>query len=671
MDHFNATIKDGKLIKTRRGLQVSRQRFNGLSFVNASPHDPCGSGSSTVPEATGSPSPRREIKFVEEGTGAGNEAPEIHRRDVETPELSDASQGSRRRRRAARRERSPVISRAGTPPQPSATPLEEQRFQIEDPGLYQNILRTDPNLDSLAMDTPADDLPEPDPCSFEDNWALFERQFDHTLRCLYPFEDILTYNPVRTGEFYTMVTGDGAAVHCVRMCGSISEAIISSEPRPDCVAYHISKICAMLNQKLNQAQGADAATMHCIATLAWTGCYVGRLDHWQLHMSGLRKVLDLNGGLSGLPPWLLAEIYTADLKGATALALSPCLPFVRSYDPSPVSDVVSLDVRKQTSVSLSALLSQLHIDPEIIASLISLSILTSAVRLAYQYVGTVAFEPHAFTEEWQAIMHALLAQPVPLRAEEPDPGASNPYSTQISSPFPTDTPASPVGRYARNHRLLASIPILPSTALGPGGHFEPALRVAALLCLKELLPDWPRNLGGYSVLLGLLRQHLAEIIRRHGSSGDGGETNPLAGRATAVTTQPQLSLDTTSNIDPRLTVAGKASPPSPSSPNRRAVKAVAIFLCLVGDRLSQIGDANERRLSEDERYPRDVYHDCLTDVAGLVDEGDVDALGEEELILVRLFHLGTVFGHRNGEGDENENAWDWSEALRHIIAGRQ
>jgi hypothetical protein len=99
------------------------------------------------------------------------------------------------------------------------------------------------------------------------------------------------------------------------------------------------------------------------------------------------------------------------------------------------------------------------------------------------------------------------------------------------------------------------------------------------------------------------------------------------------------------------------------------VKAVAIFLCLIGDRLSQIGDANERRLSEDERYPRDVYHDCLTNVAGLVGEGDVDALGEEDLILVRLFHLETVLGNWNREGDEV--AWDWREALRQIIAGRQ
>jgi hypothetical protein len=37
--------------------------------------------------------------------------------------------------------------------------------------------------------------------------------------------------------------------------------------------------------------------------------YAGRLDHWHLHMSGLKKVLDLNGGMTGLPPWLLAEMY--------------------------------------------------------------------------------------------------------------------------------------------------------------------------------------------------------------------------------------------------------------------------------------------------------------------------------------------------------------------------
>ncbi|KAK4240004.1 hypothetical protein C8A03DRAFT_31935 [Achaetomium macrosporum] len=663
MDHFNATIKDGKLIKTRRGLQVSRQRFNGLSFVNASPHHPSGSGPSTVPEATWSS--QREIRFVEEGTESGKETSEVHRRDVDTLELSDTSQGSRRRRRAPRRGKPPAVSRAETPAQPSPTPLEERGFQLEHRGINQGILQLDPDLDSLGLDAPADAVPEPDFFSSEENWALFERHFDHTPRCLYPFEDILAYNPVRASDFYTMVTGDAAAMHCVRMCGDITEAIISSEPKPDCLSYHISKICAILNQKLNQDQAADAATMHCIATLAWTGCYVGRLDHWLLHMSGLRKVLDLNGGMTGLPPWLLAEIHTADLKGAAALASSPFLPFVRSYEPNPIPDVVPLHMRERTSESLRALLNQLHIDPEVIASLLSLSVFASAVRLAHQYAGTVAFEPHPFTEEWQAIMHALLSQPGPLRAKESDSGAGSSFSAQVSSTSHTDGPASPVRRYMRNHRLLSSIPVISSTPLGPGGHFEPALRIAALLFLKELLPDSPRNLGGYGVLLSLFRQHLAEIIRCFGSGGDGGETHPLASRATIITTRAKPSLS--ANVDPRLTADDASSPPP--SPAPRSIKAVTIFLCLIGDQLSQIGDTNERRLGEEERYPRAVYRESLRKVAGLTDERGVDALGEEDLILVRLFHLEMVFGNRNREGDES--AWDWREALRQIIADGQ
>ncbi len=290
MDHFNATIKDGKLVKTRRGLQVSRQKFNGLSFVNASPQDGPGSGPSGV---AGPSSGQHEIRFVEEGSEPLNEG--VNRRDAEHQEASDASQGARRRRRTARRGKSPAASLATTPsrPSPSTTPFEERAFRLGQPAANPHTRRPSSNLSSPSAGTP-----EPDSPLRDEEWALFERYFDYTPRSIYPYEDILTYNPVRGPDFHKMITGDVAAMHCVLMCGSITEGV-ESQTEPIDLAHHISTICAILNRKLSQHQTAEPVTLHCIAKLARVGVCVD---------------LPLSGGMTAA--WLTPASISATLAAS-------------------------------------------------------------------------------------------------------------------------------------------------------------------------------------------------------------------------------------------------------------------------------------------------------------------------------------------------------------------
>lgn len=67
-----------------------------------------------------------------------------------------------------------------------------------------------------------------------------------------------------------------------------------------------------------------------------------------------------------------------------------------------------------------------------------------------------------------------------------------------------------VEKYMAIHRLHKDAHVIPA----PGTHdMEAALRIAGLLYIKELFPDWPRNLDGYAVLLALLRYHLEAIMR--------------------------------------------------------------------------------------------------------------------------------------------------------------
>jgi hypothetical protein len=132
------------------------------------------------------------------------------------------------------------------------------------------MLHIDPALDGSVIGTMGDAASDPESPLSEEDQALFSRYFDCTPRNMYPDERILAYNPSRGADFYSMVTGDRAAQHCVLMCGSIAVAL-ETRTEPKDLAYHISKICAILNRKLNQQSAVDAVTLHCIAKLACVG----------------------------------------------------------------------------------------------------------------------------------------------------------------------------------------------------------------------------------------------------------------------------------------------------------------------------------------------------------------------------------------------------------------
>lgn len=327
------------------------------------------------------------------------------------------------------------------------------------------------------------------------------------------------------------------------------------------------------------------------------------------------------------------QIDRADLRGAVALVSSPYLSCTRQYNP--VSDIVPPEVREETSASMSALLSPLHIHPLVIESLVSLSNFTSAIRLARRSPSTVTFDPHVFTEEWQALTRALLTHPGPLRDSS---SSFNPFSTSLSNP----------GSYISNHRLLPSVPITPAQPPEDGGDggrnnpLEPALRLAALLQLKELLPDWPRNLGGYAVLLSLLRQHLHTLTVQH-------DPPP---HPSSPSTTPNATSNTHHN--PLLLL----NPP-------------LLYLTLVGALASRTADTNEGRVAEGERYPRDVFRACLSRVRGVEDGAGVERLTRGDLEMVRLLGVGGVFGggEEEGQSGEGEEGWDVRGVVRGIVLG--
>ncbi|KAK3940520.1 hypothetical protein QBC46DRAFT_364055 [Diplogelasinospora grovesii] len=629
MDHFNSTVKDGKLIHTKRGLQVSKQKFNGLSFVNSTPES---SSSSSVPSSSSNPSSaaggsQRQFKFVEKN----QEKPKAQRKKRDGEDLQVNRPKSRRTTPTP-----PIHASPSQPPASSSTGYD--LFQSKPPNPPIIFQQQQQNLYQ-----PNEGEDEDEESDEEENRRLFNHYFDYIPRMMYPFEDLLTYNPAERGsEFYDLVLNDRAALHCVLMCGSIAEALLNPQDKAcdaESFAYHIpvSKICSNLNRKLDHSSGntVDAVTLHCIATLAWMGCYVGRVDHWHMHMRGLQKILDVNGGLDGLPPFLVAEIHKTDLKGAMALASSPYLPFTRRH--TPISTTVVLPANTPhtyISQTLNTLLEPLGIGSVVVRSLVDLAVFSTAVQQPRNSpdITSLRFDPHAFTDEWLNVMNALLTQPGPL---QPD------------------------------HAPL-----------------EAALRVAGLLYLKELLPDYPRNIGGYAVLLELLATHLTKILH---------EDHANTERAPVSVSRKGKQKET---IDPQL--RNKDNKAQGSSSNnagqqqkaRMMKKAVVLWLCVVGDRVARIAgevpECQDEQQEEDDdddddddtgnnnSLERDIYRDCLVQVAGLTVD-TVDTLDDNELVMFRLFDLSPAITPRQDQQSQPEGRekWDARVTLKAMLQQAQ
>ncbi|CAK7204915.1 hypothetical protein SEUCBS139899_007677 [Sporothrix eucalyptigena] len=485
---------------------------------------------------------------------------------------------------------------------------------------------------------------------------LFHQFFQLIPRKLYPFEDLLQYNPTRSSEFYWMVVQDRAAVRCVLLCGAMMRAVLSGVNASEELAQEVSNVCRIVNQQLALHQkeqkkdktdgsssnsGSDddsdkmqltapfspspspsppaspqstgssgfhrrrrvipEMTLECITTLALMGGSTGRYDHWHLHMQALSKMVDLNGGrrfITEVRPALLFKMRKTDLKGAMALAIRPYLPFDTRMFPN-ISDSVLLDVTRQDVRDAATTLftePTCGVSPVVSQTLGSLCVFVQAVQLAADLSKTAAplpLDPYCFSEELYWLQYHLVSQPGPLRQDVAPQDAAAAHNAEAAamqpnlpstSPSPTprpntllpvDTSRLQTESYVRNHRApLAALYIVPAApATSTTTLLEPAMRICGILYLKEFFPDFPRNLGGYAILLHILRWHLC----------DGPASTLFADTHTALLTNP-------------------------------CARALLLWICIVGDTVSRLANGNEERSSPLEQYDRRVFRERLVDL---------------------------------------------------------
>ncbi|EPE07300.1 hypothetical protein F503_07951 [Ophiostoma piceae UAMH 11346] len=488
---------------------------------------------------------------------------------------------------------------------------------------------------------------------------LFHQFFQLIPRKLYPFEDLLQYNPARSSEFYWMVVQDRAAVRCVLLCGAMFRAMLSGANNSDELAMEVSNVCRIVNQQLARQQQDQKArewerkdemqlsapkrrvipdmTLECITTLALMGGSTGRYDHWHLHMQALSKMVELNGGSSYLAddvrPALLFKMRKTDLKGAMALALRPYLPYTARKYPN-ISDSVLLDMTRRDIAAAAAAVfadSATGISTAVGRTLGELCVFVQAVQLCADLAKAAAplpLDPYCFSEELYWLQYHLVSQPGPFREEQPQSSeyqesdmadfgtpSPSPSTPRPNTQLPVDTSNLETESYVRNHRApLAALFIVPA-ALAPGTTvLEPVMRICGILYLKEYFPDFPRNIGGYAILLHMLRYQL-------------------------------------SKVDDSMLL------------NRNA-RAMLVWACLMGDAVSRLANVNEQRYSDTEQYDRSVFRDRLVDLISTSPEvpestfeeltpgGGVDGLLSSDWAVCRLLDLSKI--HQQGVWNDRQ-----------------
>lgn len=207
MNHFNATVKDGKLINTRRGLEVSRQKFNGISFVNS-----CPQSSTTViqplktRDTDSFPGGNPTIEFVD-GEHEPRQRSMAERQTAERPDVSftlAVPERRKQRQRSVLKDYSSGGSSRASSRTPSIASSSGDYISFPTP-----VFRFDGRASTvhdfslqLPLTMPAT-LSYGKPASLsQEDWQLFHLYWENMPKRIYPFENILTHNPVRAPELF-------------------------------------------------------------------------------------------------------------------------------------------------------------------------------------------------------------------------------------------------------------------------------------------------------------------------------------------------------------------------------------------------------------------------------------------------------------------------------------
>lgn len=279
---------------------------------------------------------------------------------------------------------------------------------------------------------------------------------------------------------------------------------------------------------------------------------------------------------------------SADIKGAAVVGELPCLDHHRAHQN--ISDALPQGLRDSISRSISYVFTRCGIERRVATSLAGLAIFARAIRAASAAgKGEMLFDPDAFIDEWYWVLQEILCHPGPLC----DP------STPAQG-VRIDT--AQTGSHGRPGIVGIRMPppggVVPAHA---DNLLEPAVRLAGVLYVEALVPDEPRTLNGYAILLALTTQTIQAVMEK-------------------VRRRPVADGDCHDD----------------GLPNISAMRPVMIWVALVAYVVAWLGDGEVQWDSP--RYDRSVYRECLAFFIGSA-PGDVDRLTGADMMLCDILDV--------------------------------
>ncbi|KAG9233257.1 hypothetical protein BJ875DRAFT_52425 [Amylocarpus encephaloides] len=174
-------------------------------------------------------------------------------------------------------------------------------------------------------------------------------------RQFYSIERLAGWNPV-VEVWLPLAFKDPALIHTLIAC---SDSYVSGAMTATYGLRHLYAAISIVNDRLATQRDLHASgTLTTIATIALLEKVAGRDENWRIHMRGLRKLVDLRGGIECLcvEPLVLHKIYRADLYGSLD-AIQP--PFFNK--PCPSLPGLGLEARF-ASEGLNAIHDAIHLD---------------------------------------------------------------------------------------------------------------------------------------------------------------------------------------------------------------------------------------------------------------------------------------------------------------------
>ncbi|KAF6805853.1 hypothetical protein CSOJ01_09209 [Colletotrichum sojae] len=573
MDHFNATVLNGHLVSTRRGLQVSKSKHQGTQFINSSAASD-DTSSQDEPSADARPGEQR-FKFL-------NQPKESIK--TGTRRKGQGSQEDEKRRKSPKKDKEPVFVWEAPKHGPSSGRSPASKFSDVPSRDYCTIPWFSSWMGNLS----------------ENEKRLVQLYLRLYPTKMYPYEQILEYNPVRSPAFLERIKSSEASLTCIIMGASYAETSLKGEWTSPDLLYYVSRVCSLVNERLSDRtmkRAFDSGILECVAAMAITGWNVGRYDHWHLHMKGLRQLIEVEGGMTGDWGYLLNLIRRADVKGAAHLGLLPYLEYPRFFQAP--TDLLPLSTRNRVVDGVSDALMPCGLQPCLINALTSTALIAGLLRMAFASPNReVLLNPDGFIEEWLWCEYQLVRYPGPLRAD-----CVGGFLTEADELTVAADLGSSEAVAAAMVRSLHTVKPTPSPS---DNLLEPALRTAAIVYLETLVPDEPRNPLVHAVLLNLLSASVQKVVQR------------LQDRQSRMV-QSRDEEEEEEGTD--------------GLPSMEALRPVMIWVCLVGSVISKLCEMDLVTMGI--LFDRGYYGQCLSLVIG-PEPGHVDLLGEEDLALCRF-----------------------------------